>query len=423
MKNDNLLFQKDFKAQVLFFTMAIFALMIPTAPALGQRARRPRGTVLVMPKDETRYYSVINGQRLYRGDIIKTGPYSEVTLQCSRNSFRFIGPRIEKPIAKICRNPEDPGLGDPNEIRLGGNNPLIPYIVSPRYTRLLGNRPTLRWNAIEGATRYTVTLYREYLGEIEPVWCRSVTSNDSVESVEELPYPRDEEPLKKEKNCRSVEGNETVEGVEELPYPRDEKPLEEEKDYRLVVEADNSRSSQEEEIDLDKYDVESRGVSELRFRLFGETQAQLIREISLEITQEEQPKDDDLIFLASHYADNNLYAEAIKRLNDLIKSGYQKPDVYRILGDLYAQIGLNLLAKESYLKAIEQARSMQEVLEEALAQQDLGELYMTMHQPNNNVFLLEQAREQFDKALAKYKKLNRQLSIDEITILINQLDN
>jgi tetratricopeptide (TPR) repeat protein len=139
--------------------------------------------------------------------------------------------------------------------------------------------------------------------------------------------------------------------------------------------------------------------------------------------QEELPSEEEVIALAFHYTENNLYAEAIEILNSLVNNGSQKPDVYRILGDFYAQSGLNLLAEESYLKAIEKAQETQEVLEEALAHQDLGELYMKMHEPSDDVSRLEQARAQFEEALAKYRELSHQPKIDEITDLINQLSN
>jgi tetratricopeptide (TPR) repeat protein len=253
----------------------------------------------------------------------------------------------------------------------------------------------LKWNAVEGATSYTITLYREGLLEDTEVW------------------------------QKSVEGKEPVEGVEEFSYPSDDKKqqLEAGADYRLVVEAKNGRSSQDEKIDLEEYDFESRLVSGLKFRLLGEAEVQSIQEASEQIMQEELPSEEEVIALAFHYTENNLYAEAIEILNSLVNNGSQKPDVYRILGDFYAQSGLNLLAEESYLKAIEKAQETQEVLEEALAHQDLGELYMKMHEPSDDVSRLEQARAQFEEALAKYRELSHQPKIDEITDLINQLSN
>jgi tetratricopeptide (TPR) repeat protein len=379
-------------------TTLIFALAISTATAQAWIVIDWQGKVSYIPADrdlnKKNAVSIYKHQRLKQREVIVIEANSEVTLKCSREDSGTVvrsGRRDKiEPVTNIC-GLRDPFLGDPTEIRLGGNNPLIPYIVSPRYTLLLENRPTLRWNAVEGAIRYTVKLYREELLEDIPVW------------------------------QRSVESTEPIEGVEEFSYPSEEKPLEAGADYRLLVEADNDRRSQEEKIDIDEYDIESRGVSELRFRLLGEVQAQSVREAIEEITQRQSPSDDDLITLALHYAENNLYAEAIEILNSVVKNDSKKPELYRILGDFYAQSGLNLLAEESYLKAIEKAKETQEVLEEALAHQDLGELYMKMHEPSDDVSLLEQARAQFEEALAQYRKLNRQPKIDEIINLISQL--
>ncbi|HAG83211.1 MAG TPA: hypothetical protein DCL61_19220 [Cyanobacteria bacterium UBA12227] len=387
---------RSLKFAIFFITTLILTIAIPTANVQAWIViDDPIGEVYYIPADQPldKKYPVYRTLRFEEGDIIVTGANSQVILKCSKKDpgTEVTSNRTE-PITNICGN-SNPFLGDPTEIRRGGKDPLIPYIVSPRYTRLLTKQPTLKWNAVEGATRYIITLYREGLREDSKVW------------------------------QKSVESKEPVEGVEEFSYPSDEEQLEVGADYRLVVEANNERSSQDEKIDLDDYDVERRGVSGLKFRLLGEAEVQSIQEASEKIIQGQPPSEEEVITLAFHYAKNNLYAEAIEMLNSLVKSDSQKSDIYRILGDFYAQSGLNLLAKKSYLKAIDQAKETQEVLEEALAQQDLGELYMKMHEPRDDVSLLEQAREQFEQALAKYRKLNREPKIDEITNLINQLEN
>ncbi|GEM_PF-536621 len=390
----------SFEIHLFFVAILILTIAIPIANVLAFTVVNftyKRVYYIPYGQNRDKKYPVHIGQTLDEGDLIFLEPNSQVTIQCKRKE-----PGIEvrsnrnsktEPITKICGK-SNPYLGDPTEIRRGGNEPLIPYIVSPRYTWLLTKKPTLKWNAVEGATRYTITLYREGLREDIKVW------------------------------QKSVESQEPVEGVEEFSYPSGEKQLEAGADYRLVVEANNGRSSEEENIDPDDYDVESRDVSGLKFRLLGEADVQSIQKDFEEIMQKEGLSEEDKkIELAFHYTANNLYAEAIEILNSLVNNSSRKSYVYRNLGDFYAQSGLNLLAKKSYLKAIEKAQETQDVLEQALALQDLGELYMKMHEPSDDISLLEQARAQFEEALAKYQKLNRQPDINEITNLINQLQN
>ncbi|MEQ9485521.1 hypothetical protein [Coleofasciculus sp. F4-SAH-05] len=391
MKYRSLPVIRSLKFTFFFITTLILTIVIPTATVQAWKVVGvPKGEVYYIPADQPldRRYRVYRNQEFEVGDTIVTGANSQVTLKCNKKDpgTELLSNRME-PITNICGN-SNPHLGPATEIRLGGNEPLIPYIVSPRYTRLLGKRPTLRWNAVEGATRYTITLYRKNT----EVW------------------------------QKSVESKQPVEGVEELSYPSDEKQLEVGKNYQLVVESSNGRSSEEENenIVLDDYDTIPRGVSGLTFRLLVEADVQSIQDASQKIMQKALLSEEDKkIDLAVHYTENNLYAEAIEILNSLVNNGSQKSYVYRILGDFYAQSGLNLLAEESYLKAIEKAKETQEVFEEALAHQDLGELYMKMHEPSDDISLPEQARAQFEEALAKYRKLNRDDKIDEITNLSN----
>jgi len=302
----------------------------------------------------------------------------------------------EKPIAEICSAPRDDKSGDISKIRPGGNNQLIPFIISPRYTLLLNNCPTLRWNAVKDEQVYTVTLYRYDIGEDREVWTKQVENPNSVEGIVEYPYPL----------CG-------------------EKPLEAGFNYKLVVTASaNGSSSKDEEVNFEDYDPQSREVGELEFLLIEKDKAELVQETVDQISQGESTDYRKELAIAYLYAGNNLYAEAIERLEMFIQQGTQPPEVYRTLGELYAQSGLNLLAEKYYLRAIEQVEETSDI-EKALAQQDLGELYKVMSQtedqPDARIAQLNKAKDLLEQALQHYQREKDIKRIDQVTNLINQI--
>lgn len=236
----------------------------------------------------------------------------------------------------------------------GGSEPLIPYIISPRYTLLLNEQPTLRWNSVEGASSYVVSLYK---ADGSFIW------------------------------------NTKVSGTE-VDY-QGKSPLEREVDYCLVIKADNGRSSKDESVNLENYDPQERGVSGLNFRLIGEDEVSKVQSLTEEIAKLDYTEEDKAIALAHEYAENDLFAEAIDTLEGLVKGDTTKPEVYRSLGAFYGASGLNLLAERRYLRAIELAASTQERWEQATTQAQLGELYIVMKKNDEAVRRLREAQVEY----------------------------
>ena len=227
--------------------------------------------------------------------------------------------------------------------RSGGTNPLIPYIISPRKTKILNKQPLLRWNKVPKATNYTVLL-RASSGVI---WQQEVSNT-------EILYP----------------GN---------------PPLEPGEKYSLVIVANNHTSSQNE------------GIFGLAFSLIAPNESQEVKAAVAKISQQELPQDVRAITLVYLYRSYNLFAKAIETLEMLVEQGTETTLVYKLLGDSYRQIRLNLKAKDAYVKAVELATDA-DIEDKAEAQASLGDVYIVLKD-------IDKAIDSFDRAMAQYKFL------------------
>jgi tetratricopeptide (TPR) repeat protein len=205
------------------------------------------------------------------------------------------------------------------------NDPLIPYIISPRRTALLNALPTLRWNGVWGATCYTVSIIDT--DEEDVIWEAEVRAT-------EVPYPG-EPPLNS--------------GVD---YS-----------YSLMVEADTGASSEAEE------------VFDLEFWLLDEEKSQQVRSAVEQLANLKLAQEMEALARAYLYVGYELRAEAIETLEALVKEGSQNAAVYRTLGSLYKEVGLNRLALTTYSREYDLATAAKDVEEQAVAAIGLGEIY------------------------------------------------
>jgi hypothetical protein len=168
----------------------------------------------------------------------------------------------------------------------------------------------LRWNAVPGASRYTVSLI---VDEEDVLW------------------------------ETQVEGTEVVYSGES--------PLESGVDYLLMVEADTGASS----LDDDSPD--------LGFSLLDENEATVVREAIEQLVKLDLADETKSFALANLYMLHDLKAEASATLEALEKQRSQTAAIYRTLGDLYLQVGLNPLASSRYLRATQLAAEAGDVEE------------------------------------------------------------
>lgn len=243
------------------------------------------------------------GERLEKNDILLAKPGVIAKVYCDDGKYRRLPAGLPTGINNVCPTLEGldtvrKGKLDP---RPGGINPEIPYVISPRMTYVLNDRPALRWNKVAGATRYTVGLH----GSAGLEWQADVNSTM-------------------------------------IQYPRTAPTIERGVRYRVTVRADNGRTSLED------------GGAYLGFQLLNQERVKEVESRAAVISASKDLTDEaKILALADLYSNQYLQVEAISLLEELTTNGRPSAIVYQNLGELYASIGLNLLARSRYSKALE----------------------------------------------------------------------
>jgi hypothetical protein len=319
------------------------------------------GDVLLKRSGWSDYQLTSVGTELYPGDILHPTRGARVLVQCANGTTIWSVPDgVISGATNGCPPQTIPVSRHRGDIipPRGGINPLIPYIISPRRTLVLNPLPTLCWNPVPGASCYSVNL----IGDEEVLWERQVREAEIVYSGEP--------------------------------------PLESGVDYLLIIQADTGVSSEEEDL------------PDLGFNLLDENKITLVRDtvdqlVNLDLTDEAKS-----LALVHVYIKYELRAEAIAILEALVKLGSKTAAVYRTIGELYTEVGLNLLARKYYLKAIELTGS-EDIEGQALVAAGLGKVYEAIASPQDAIGWLTQARDSYatlgdtQQALALAQKLTR----------------
>ncbi|MEQ9549164.1 MAG: hypothetical protein RIM23_06055 [Coleofasciculus sp. G3-WIS-01] len=294
-------------AFVISFTTAIITM--PAAVASRVVIKNPNGRVELKPRGETNFRPIRFGEEVGRGDELRVGRGAEVELICgdTGNLMPLYYSGKTESVTEHCPGSRRIIRTGFNSNRPGGNNPQIPYVISPRMTYLLTDKPTLQWNEVEGAASYTVGIEDEN-GEL--LWQRTVTST-------------------------------------EIDYPEDEPPLEWGRRYLVTVEASNGASSRNDaggHLGFEVLDPES--IKRVQDQVTTINQNSAVEERSMNI--------------AYLYKKENLLLNAIETLEKSVAQGSQAPLSYMLLGDVYGLSGLNLHAEASYEMAIELLNASQD---------------------------------------------------------------
>ena len=307
------------------------------------------------------------GTLLKKGDLITLLDASaKVTVVCADLSKR----EISGVLLSSVRCPEQiPALlYKGSEIRplrsaAKGN---IPKALAPRATKLLTNRPTFRWEAVKGATSYTVALERV---PSETMWRFQVPTN-------------------------------------ELSYPSGVALLEPGVLYTFqvttVVKGVTYNSAEEKEPDLafkvlSAKDAQAVGRDEVKIRDLG------LREVPTAFV------------LANLYASNGLYMEAIESLNSVDKDGDNFAIQYTF-GDLYVSIKLYGQAEFHFTNALGLARANKDPESQARAHVQIGKLFDLVR---GNC---DEAKIHFEHALDLYRQLGDENNIKEIEGMLEELE-
>jgi tetratricopeptide (TPR) repeat protein len=214
----------------------------------------------------------------------------------------------------------------------------LPYLITPRETDILTNRPQLRWNAVSGATNYTI--------KIDGVNWEAQTKKT------------------------------------EIVYPG-KPPLEAERRYRVTIEADNGESSTSEAV--------------VGFTILDEQTQKTVLDAVRTVKQQQLSPEEAGLVLAHLYRGYGLYADAVEVLEGLVKQDSQIATVYQLLGDTYLEIGLPQLAKKPYEKALKLATNTEDLSVQAGIQAGLGTAYRLLGNDSEAVQWLKKAKGGYDE--------------------------
>ncbi|MGK7943601.1 MAG: tetratricopeptide repeat protein [Microcystaceae cyanobacterium] len=314
-----------------------------------------KGNVQVKKAEWKKFNQAESGITLSGEDKIKLGNNASVTIYCSdRNQWTETqagtylvsqGCPEGEAVIRLC--PDCNNTTTRDIVVVEERLKELPYLISPRHTLVLNDSLTLRWNEVSGATNYKV----------------------KVEDWE----------------------RETKEA--QIVY--DEK-LEPGEFYSVTIVADNGVASTDEDKDgIDSW-----------FIVLEDEEAKVLREQLEIIKHKELSQEQEGLILAYFYRGNELNFEAIQVLEGFVKSGSETATVYQLLGDIYRQVGLSLMAKQVYQQGLGLTVEEENSEVKAMMQWGLGEVEYVLGNRDEAVEWLKKAR-------ANYLVLGKQLHEEE----------
>ncbi|HXU38169.1 MAG TPA: tetratricopeptide repeat protein [Blastocatellia bacterium] len=361
MRNDRLFSIEWVPLTFVWLFLAAFGVEAQSAGSLGPASgqiilitpKEPRGSLKIVRAKGAEPVNATEKMLVRKGYLLDLAPMARAIVLCGDNNPRNLEPGLQPcPCAAPC-SPDVCGIHyDGAWIRptRGGtdtDNSSYPVVVSPRATLLLSTRPAIRWTPITGSgesINYKVTLYGE---NMKIIWSRNVESGT------------------------------------ELPYPAGQAPLDRGRTYKVIITAEGLSSAAER-------------LPGLGFATLTEDQAQALAREENRRKQLEVPDPQKRFLISTLYAARELYAEAIERL-EIQYNTNKESAVARLLGDLYAEIGLNREAEKKYLDALS-LNPESDLDGLALTQRALAQVY-------ENLGILKQAVEKLIEAIATYQRL------------------
>ncbi len=314
-----------------------------------------KGSVEMKKPEWKSYQRAYGGETLSPSDKLRLAQGASAKVICDNLMSWDLNSKGEFEVSKGCPSTTRQVLRRPNaktSPTRAGNDPTIPYLISPRNSAILTRQPTFRWNPVETATSYQVKV----LGP-DVNWSTQVNQPQVVYSSKQ--------PLK--------------------PGSR----------YWVNITASNGVSNEKEEG---------------RFRGFSVLNDADTKQVNAEIAQLQQEalsNESKMLALAHLYRSNDLNADAIDLLEGLVKKGSRSTAVFQLLGSTYEQVGLNQLARERYLTALQRAKAERNLAGQAIIRASLGEVDVSLDQ-------LKQAFQWFQDAQDNYQLLGDQRQVEEL---------
>ena len=309
------------------------------------------------------------GNPFHLGDLLIFAKGASVKLACpaqgkqlERQTFKSSKSNVERGFRQLCpsfvsglvKDPPPPGL-------LGGIAADVPYLISPRHTLLLSDRPTFQWNSVPGATHYTVRL----MGKKGLVWEQTKVQTTTIRYGGQP----------------SLEAGQRYSLIV-IAYPGKSSML----DGTAGVDFMILRKPEAEAIQAELEAIKQVGLSEVM------TALKLV-DVYADYTLPNQVLE-SYGLSNTDFKSYHLTTAAIDTLQSLITNGQESPEIYRMLGDMYWQSGLALLARDAYLRSIDLASSssVEDQEERLMAQERLGDIFSALQDSSQAISWYSRAR-------------------------------
>lgn len=357
--------QKSWKSKTLSITIIALTLTTLATPGLTQQEglifiSEIKGNVKIKRLNWQSDQPLYGGELLSASDKLRLGKGASVKVICDNLQVWNLNSQGEFEVAKGCPSSTRQVLKRPDaktSFTRAGNDPTIPYFISPRNSAILTRQPTLRWHPVADATSYQVRVSGPGVD-----WTIKVSQSEVVYS-----------------------GNQ---------------PLKPEFRYRVIVTASDGASNE---------DKDNSG-----FTVLSDADTQLVKAEIVQLQQQRLNNESKTLVLAHLYRSNNLNADAIELLEELAKKESKITAIYQLLGSIYQQIGLPELARERYLTALKLAKAENNLVAQATIQANLGEVDITLDQ-------LKQALQWFQNAQSSYRALGDKEKVREMQQQLDDL--
>lgn len=333
---------KQFFQTIILFIIVGFPLKSFSNPVGIHIIYDIKGTVIVQKKQWKKSQPANVGLTLSPDDRLEVKANSSVKIVCSNNTTWQVKPGKYNGVSGCLSGTPVIRLPNSNNDTLRGDGQTeealakLPYLITPRNFSILTNRPLLRWNAVRGATNYTIKI-------------------DGVNW-------------------------ETQTNQNEIKYSG-ETPLQQGQRYRVTIEADNGTSSKSDAV--------------VGFTILDEATQKTVLDAKNTIEQQSLSSEEEGLILAQLYRGYELYADAIEILEELVKQDSKTVAIYKLLGDTYLETGLPQLAKKSYEKALELTTGNLPLQAEIRA--GLGKAYYGLGKKDEAVQWLEKAKTSYEE--------------------------
>ncbi len=280
------------------------------------------------------------GDRLKVSDKLSLGKGGAAKVLCDNASIWKPNTVGTFTIAQGCQTKGRTVLRSANQDRIptrSGNDPTIPFVISPRNTNVIDSQQLLRWNPVAGARDYRVSVTGP-----DVKWEKSVKQSQVLFSDAAL-----------------------------KPGMR----------YRVMVMAENGASSQSE--------------TGIGFSILDSATATQIKSDISALQRQELSEEAQVLAIAHLERSNELYGSAIDRLESYLNQGNQSAAGYQLLGDLYRQVELPGQAQKQYVAGLALMRKAQNLEGQAEILESLGQVDRGLGQLKAAIGWLEEAQKRY----------------------------